>query len=400
MSAGRLGSQRLPFENSSDQRPAAGPTAPPLFNPEQLAVTGATEELELLGRAITRTRDWLLLDQHPDGFWVAELEGDTILESEYILLLTWLGRGGSDDVTRAARYIEKQQLPTGGWAIYPDGPLEISASVKAYWSLKIAGHDPDEELMTRARKAILAAGGAEKMNSFTRFYFALLGQISWQACPAVPPELMLIPKWCPLNIYEMSAWSRTILVPLSIMWSFKPTEALPPAWSVPELFINGPENLPRSMPEPEVVDTLKAKHWINWRAFFSGVDWSLKLIEKLRLRPFRKVAVRRATNWMLERFVDSDGLGAIFPPIIWSVISLRCLGYDEDSPEVQAQLDELRELVISEEDTDRLQPCKSPVWDTSIAAIALRDAGVSPEHPVLKRTIDWLLNKEVRTAGD
>lgn len=398
MSFGRLGSQRISRElnGSAAHAPGTGPH----FSPELLASMGLTEEAERLGNAIVRTRDWLISQQNPEGFWVGELEGDTILESEYILLLTWLGRGDSEDVRRAAKYIENLQLDTGGWAIYPGGPLEISASIKAYWALKIAGHSADEEQMVRAREAIIAADGAEKMNSFTRFYFALLGQISYKQCPAVPPELVLIPKWCPFNIHEMSAWSRTIIVPLSIMWSFRPVRELPPEWSVAELFVNGPENLPAAMPPSEILDNLKKQHWVDWRAFFNGVDWMLKAIEKLRLRPLRQVALRKASKWMIDRFDESDGLGAIFPPIIWSVISLRCLGYEEDSPEVQAQLDELRNLTISEDDTDRLQPCKSPVWDTSIATIALRDAGVTPDHPTLQRSIDWMLSKEVRTAGD
>lgn len=354
----------------------------------------------LLTDAITRTRDWLLDAQHPDGFWVGELEGDTILESEYILLLTWLGRGHSDEVRRAARYIEKQQLASGGWAIYPGGPLEISASVKAYWAMKIAGHSAQEEQMQRAREAILAAGGAEKINSFTRFYLALLGQISYDRCPAVPPELILIPSWCPFNIYEMSAWSRTILVPLSIMWHHKPVRDLPTDCSIAELFVDSPHRLPRAMPPAEVVDELRERRWINWQAFFNGVDSSLKLIEMLRLRPFRRTALAQADAWIIERLQDSDGLGAIFPPIIWTVIALRCQGYGEDSPEVQSQLEELKALVISDGDIDRLQPCRSPVWDTAIATIALRDAGVRPEHPNLRRGIDWLLSKEVRQSGD
>lgn len=398
MNSGRLGSTRIPFENSGSTSTPSGVGAN--FDPDLLAVTASTEDVERLGIAVTRTRDWLLKNQASAGFWVGELEGDTILESEYILLLTWMGRGDSDEVKRAARYVEQQQLTDGGWAIYPGGPLEISASVKAYWSLKIAGHTSNEEQMVRAREAILSAGGAEKMNSFTRFYFALLGQISYDRCPAVPPELMLIPSWCPLNIYEMSAWSRTILVPLSIMWAHRPVTQLCDEWSVAELFLDGPENLPVSMPPSESLDDLKSGHSFDWQKCFRRIDWTLKLIEKLRLRPFRRRALRRATKWMLERFDESDGLGAIFPPIIWSVISLRCLGYEEESPEVQAQLDELKSLTISEGDTDRLQPCKSPVWDTAIATIALRDAGVSPGHPSMQKSVDWLLDKEVRTRGD
>ncbi len=172
--------------------------------------------------AARSARDWLLEQQHLEGYWIGELEGDTILESEYILLLTYLGRGQSELAKACANSIRSQQLESGGWAMFPGGPLEISGSVKAYWALKIVGDDPQAEHMVRAREAIRAAGGAEKVNSFTRYYFALLGIISYRQCPAVPPELMLLPTWAPLNIYEMSSWSRTIVVPLSCSGHFSP----------------------------------------------------------------------------------------------------------------------------------------------------------------------------------
>lgn len=405
MRSDRLGSKRLGSFASLEKLTKKTDAGGPHFDSAHADGSPTAIDGGLLTDAISRTREWLLDAQHPDGYWVGELEGDTILESEYILLLTWLGRGNSEEVRRAAAYIENQQLASGGWAIYPGGPLEISASVKAYWAMKIAGHSADEEPMQRARAAILEAGGAEKINSFTRFYLALLGQITWDKCPAVPPELILIPSWCPFNIYEMSAWSRTILVPLAIMWAHKPIRDLPTDCSIPELFVTSPHRIQRAMPPADVVDEIRGSgifggQWINWQVFFNGVDSTLKLIEALHLRPFRNKALARCEAWTLERLQDSDGLGAIFPPIIWTVVALRCQGYAEDSPEVQSQLDELKALVISEGKTDRLQPCKSPVWDTSIATIALRDAGVRPEHPRLRRAVDWLLSKEVRQSGD
>lgn len=355
---------------------------------------------ERLAAGIARTRDYLLNRQHEDGYWVGELEGDTILESEYILLLAYLGREGSDVARLCANYILEQQLPEGGWAIYPGGSLEMSASVKAYWALKITGQDPESEPMARAREAIRAAGGAEKVNSFTRYYFALLGIIRYSQCPAVPPELMLIPRWLPFNLYEMSSWSRTILVPLSLLWAHRPVRELPPEHHIDELFLNRPEDLPICMETSDVLDDLSRKTLLDWDWVFRQVDRGWKLIETLRLRPFRKLAIRKAADWMIERFEDSDGLGAIFPPIIWSVVALKCLGFSEESTEVRAALAELDALMIQERDTIRLQPCKSPVWDTAIATIALRDAGVSREHSSIKKSVDWLLSKEVKRQGD
>lgn len=355
---------------------------------------------ERLDDAVARTRDYLLAMQHDDGYWVGELQGDTILESEYILLLAYLGRENTDVARRAAAYILTQQTPEGGWSSYPGGPIEISGSVKAYFALKLTGHSPDADYMIRAREAILAAGGAERVNSFTRYYLALLGVISYAQCPAVPPELMLIPRWVPFNIYEMSAWSRTIVVPLSLLWAFQPSRELPEVLGIRELFVNSPEELPVSIDKSDVVDDMTRTTWVDWDQFFNRVDRCWKFLERLRIKPLRGIAVRRARRWMLKRLKHSDGLGAIFPPIIWSVVALKCLGYNDDSPEVAGQLAELDKLMIHDGETTRLEPCKSPVWDTAIATIALREAGVPRESASMKKAVKWLLSKEIRRRGD
>ncbi len=387
MTSSRLTQGRVRFDvaHANPATPHAAPSA---------AVT------QQVVRAVRRTRDHLLARQHDDGYWVGELQGDTILESEYILLLAWMGRENSEIAQQAAEYIRQQQRPEGGWSLFPGGPLEMSASVKAYFALKLTGHDPATEEMSRARHAILAAGGAEKVNSFTRYYLALLGVISYRQCPVVPPELMLIPRWMPLNIHEMSAWSRTILVPLSLLWAHQPVRALPEDLGIRELFLTSPEELPVAMPESEQLDDLKQQTLLNWGKLFRWGDRVWKVLEACRIKPLRKPAVRRATAWMLERFADSDGLGAIFPPIIWSIVALRCLGYDEDSPEVVSQLKELDKLTIREGNTARLEPCRSPVWDTALATIALRDAGVPSDHVAIRKSVDWLLSQEIRKRGD
>ena len=395
MNSGGLGSNRLRFDlgHPSSATESAFPSATAEVLPRK-------RRNDRLGNAISATTDYLLAQQHADGYWVGELEGDTILESEYILLLTFLSRESSQQAIQAGNYIHDQQLTTGGWSIYPGGPLEISASVKAYFALKLTGHAADAEYMTRAREAILAAGGAEQVNSFTRYYLALLGVISYEQCPAVPPELMLIPKWMPLNIYEMSAWSRTIVVPLSLLWAYRPSRALPPELGIDELFCGTPQDLAACMAPSEVVDGLRRKTWIDWSKFFRRLDLGLKLLEKLRIRPLRRFAIRRAAQWITDRFENSDGLGAIFPPIVWSVVALKCLGHDDDSPAVRSALGELEKLSIVDGDTLRLEPCKSPVWDTALATLALREADVSADHPALKKAVGWLLSKEVRNTGD
>lgn len=360
--------------------------------------TGALPDL--VSGAVDQAARWLLQRQHPEGYWCGELEGDTILESEYLLLLAWMGRLDNPVVAQCAETIRRQQLPGGGWAMYPGGPLEVSGSVKAYWVLKLAGDSPDLPHMKLAREAILAAGGAERVNSFTRYYMALLGIISYRQVPAVPPEIMLLPRWCPFNIYEMSAWSRTILVPLSLLWAFQPKTKLPAEHRIDELFLDSPSRLPITMPKSDQVDDLKARTLVPWHAVFQWIDRIWKGIEAVGIKPLRARAVRLAADWMIRRFENSDGLGAIFPPIIWSVIALRCLGEDEDSPTVVAALNELEKLTIREGATARLEPCRSPVWDTAISVNALREAGVPAAHAAVERAVDWLLAKEVRSRGD
>ncbi|MCA9219181.1 MAG: squalene--hopene cyclase, partial [Planctomycetales bacterium] len=249
-----------------------------------------------------------------------------------------------------------------------------------------------------AREAILRGGGADRVNSFTRFYLALLGQIDYRHCPAVPPEAVLLPKWSPINIYRVSAWSRTILVPLAIMWAFRPARELPADLGIDELMLEPPERWPAL----RCPGRSGRRKFFSWESFFQITDKLLKLTERIGFRPLRRRALSVARQWMLDRFADSDGLGAIFPPIVWSWIALRCLGYENNSPEVRECRRQLEDLMLSDSDDGpvRLQPCKSPVWDTAITLRALAGAGFGANHPDARRAIDWLLDREVRSAGD
>jgi len=399
-------------------------------------IEGGDDGLRFDGRddlreAIARSRDWLLSEQHPDGHWCAELEGDSILESEYLLLLTWLGREKTPLARQLANELLHRQERHGGWAQFPGGPTDVSGSVKAYLALRIVGHEPTEPCMKKACEAILAAGGAERVNSFTRYYLALLGVIGYHQCPAVPPELVLVPSWCPFNIYEMSAWSRAIIVPLSLLWAFQPKRDLPAeGLHIRELFLKSPEQLPVCMDRAEFTAVTQVNGGANrftfdWHKFFRGVDRTYKALDKVGvLAPARNAAVRKAEAWMVERFAESDGLGAIFPPMVWAVVALKCLGHDENGPMVQSQLKALERHHLQESSDEspesrdkegdlsglstldsgpsrtRVQPCKSPVWDTAIATIALREAGLSPQHPAVRDATLWLLRSEIRRRGD
>jgi squalene-hopene/tetraprenyl-beta-curcumene cyclase len=343
--------------------------------------------------AAARTAAWLFDRQAIDGHWRGPLEGDTILESEYLLILAWAGRTSDPHAPGACRRILAEQLPSGGWAIHPGGPVDVSASVKAYLALKIFGHDPASEPLTRARAAIAAAGGPWAVNSFTKFYLALLGQIPYSECPAVPPEMVLLPRWFPVNLDRVSAWSRTMIVPLSLMWAFKPVRHISADRGMAELFVGAAR--PRSQSRD------------GWAVFFRGVDRVLKACDAVGLRPLRGRAVMAGRRWMLERFEGSDGLGAIFPPIVWSIVALRAIGCDDGSPEVQECWRQLERLVEPQPDgTTRLEPCRSPVWDTAISVRALADAagagldGAAIDAARVAEAVDWLLDREVRSAGD
>jgi squalene-hopene/tetraprenyl-beta-curcumene cyclase len=364
------------------------------------AIEPAGESIDArLATAMGLTRDWFIGRQHDDGHWCGELEGDTILESEYTLLLAWLGREQSPIARKCAAYLVEKQLSTGGWAMYPGGRMEVSGSVKAYFALKLTGHDPQSDYMRLARQAIRAAGGADAVNSFTRFYLALLGQISYEHCPAVPPELVLLPKWSPINIYRMSAWSRTIMVPLSIMWAHRPQRSVAPERSIRELFLREPREW-----QPLRCPGLVQEHgWFSWDHFFRQADAAMKWLEAGRWFTglgLRRRALAAAERWMMTRFAHSDGLGAIFPPIIWSIVALKCLGYDDDSAELRYNFDQLEALTIEQQHTARLQPCLSPVWDTALALRALTASGLATDDPAAARAVAWLLDKEVTRCGD
>ena len=356
-----------------------------------LATAGDSAEVE----AITRTTRWLLDRQSADGHWRAPLEGDTILESEYLLLLAWAGRLADPRVRGAADRILALQQPSGGWAIYPGGPVDVSASVKAYLALKLVGHAADEPPLVRARRAIAEAGGPWAVNSFTRFYLALLGQMPYSACPAVPPEAVLLPTWFPVNLSRVSAWSRTMIVPLSLMWSFKPLRRLPSGRGIAELFTDRDR---RGPPPPSDKSA--------WACFFRGIDRVMKACEAVGLTPLRPRAIQACRRWMLARFDGSDGLGAIFPPMVWSIIALKSMGCRDDDPEVAEAWSRLDGLVEREPDgTTRLEPCRSPVWDTAITTIAVVESaaghGVGTEaRAAADRAVDWLLANEIRFAGD
>jgi len=355
----------------------------------QPAGSGVSVVHERLETGIDRARDFLFALQQEDGHWCAELEGDTILESEYILLMHYIGRGDDPKVQKAANYIRAKQSADGGWNLYPGGSAEASASVKNYLVLKLLGDDPEAEHMVAARRVIRGLGGVEATNSFTKAILAIFGQYRWERCPAVPPEIILLPNWFYFNIYEMSSWSRAIVVPLSIIWAHRPVCELPPHADISELFV---EDAPATVQDRGATERL-------WRTFFYTLDRSFKLFEGFQLNPVRRIALDKAKAWILDRLEHSDGLGAIFPPIVYCVYAFHCLGHDLDDPLILKQLEELEKLEIEEGDTLRLQPCFSPVWDTVLTMNAMFASGLNGDERLLNAA-RWVLDKQVTKPGD
>jgi squalene-hopene/tetraprenyl-beta-curcumene cyclase len=357
--------------------------------------------LDEVFEGIRKSAEWLLSLQHPDGYWCGELEADSMLESDYIFMHTLLGTGDAGKMERAKNEILRHQNEDGGWSLYPDGPSNVSYGVKCYFALKLMGYKADDPVMVKARENVLKLGGVTECNTFTKIYLCALGQYEYDAVPAIPPEIVLFPNWFYFNIYEISSWSRGILVPLSIIYAKKPFKKIPPEMSIDELFVGGRKDANLHL-------RWDKKHPVSWRNFFLAVDRITHWFERVHIRPLRHVALKKAEKWMLERFERSDGLGAIYPAMLNAIVALACLGYTQDDPQFIRAMDEFEKLGIDcpegEPDyatpTFRMQPCVSPVWDTAQAVYALGEAGVPKDDPRLLKAADWMLSKEVRHKGD
>ncbi|WP_158822970.1 squalene--hopene cyclase [Granulicella sp. S156] len=350
---------------------------------------------------MNRSVEWLLGQQDEEGYWCGELEADSMLEADYIFMHTLLGTGDQGKMTRCINEILRHQNEDGGWSLYPGGPSNVSYGVKCYLALKLMGWKADHPLLVKARENVLSLGGVVQCNTFTKIYLCALGQYDYDAVPAVPPEMLLFPNWFYFNIYEFSSWSRGILVPLSVIYAKKPFKKLPPEQGIDELFIGGRANSDLHL-------RWDRKHLFSWRNFFLFTDRMMHWAERVHIRPLRKKALKKAENWMLERFERSDGLGAIYPAMLNAIVALRNLGYSADDPQVIRAMDEFEKLGIDcpngtpdyPTPTFRMQPAFSPVWDTAQVLSTLGEAGVPKTDPRLLRAADWLLSKEVRHKGD
>ncbi len=336
---------------------------------------------------LDRGVEHLLSLQNPAGWWKGELQTNVTMDAEDLMMREFLGIRLEDETRLAASWVRSQQRPDGAWDIFHGGPPDLSASVEAYTALRLAGDPVDADHMRRAREHICDLGGIEGSRVFTRIWLSLFGQWSWRDLPAMPPELILMPKWFPINVYTFGCWARQTIVPLTIVRTYEPVR--PFSFDLGELRVGGAAGVPK----PRV-------SFSDWAGRFELLDRILHAYEHSPWKPFRKQALQIATEWILRR-QEADGCwGGIQPPWVYSIMALRLLGYPLNHPVMQKGLDGLEGFVVREDGVRRFEACQSPVWDTCLAAVALRDAGLDSDHPALLRAAEWMIDEEVTVEGD
>jgi squalene-hopene/tetraprenyl-beta-curcumene cyclase len=361
-----------PAEATPAPAPAEAPPAPaPAPSPAALDA------------AIARAAKALIAEQQADGHWVFELEADCTIPAEYVLLQHYLGEGDRLGVEeKIAAYLYRTQLADGGWPLVHEGGFDISASVKAYFALKMIGEDPESEPMRRARAAILAHGGAARVNVFTRVLLALYGILGWHAVPVMPVEIMLLPRRFPFHLSKISYWARTVIVPMLVLQALKPRARNPKGVRIDELFLEPPASVGRPGKAPH-----QSKRWF---LLFEAIDRVLRAAEPFFPRKRRERAIERAADFVRERRNGEDGLGAIFPAMANSVMMLDVLGYPKDHPEVEVARRGIDELLVVKSHEAYCQPCVSPVWDTVLACQALMEVGGAEPFARALRGLFWL----------
>ncbi|HEX3846414.1 MAG TPA: squalene--hopene cyclase [Steroidobacteraceae bacterium] len=337
-----------------------------------------------LDHSVAEARDALIARQSADGHWLFELEADSTIPAEYIMMMHFLDEIDAELETKIAAYLRAHQQPGGGWPLYHGGDFNLSCSIKAYYALKLAGESPDVPHMVRARAAILAHGGAACANVFTRIALALFGQLPWRGVPYIPVEIMLLPRWFPFHLDRVAYWSRTVMVPLFILCTRKPAAKNPRNVDIRELFTTPPEHERRYF----------RRKGFGIKAFLLA-DRLGRLIDPLIPARVREAATRRAEAWVLERLNGEDGLGAIFPAMVNALEAMVILGYPEDNPHRATAKRALQKLLVVGPTSAYCQPCVSPVWDTALAALAMQAVGDEASAASAGRSLDWLAGRQL-----
>ena len=345
-----------------------------------------------LDLAITRTQAYLLGEQYEEGYWWGELESNPTMEAEFLLLNHFLGLRDPDRWRKLANHILGQQRADGTWGQYYGAPGDLSTTVECYFALKLAGVSGDQPLMKKAREFILLKGGVPASRVFTKIWLSLFGQWKWDGVPVMPAELILLPNWLPVNVYEFSSWARATIVPLLILMDRKPAIPVPESAAIPELVPDGPDLTDYSIKRPS--------RTIGWDSFFYAADLVLRMVERLPVKPARGFAIRRAERWVLDHQEADGSWGGIQPPWVYSIMALATLGYGLDHPVMKKAIDGFEGFMIEEGDTLRVQACVSPIWDTGLAMMALLDSDMPPDDADVVRAGQWLVRQQVVKGGD
>ena len=339
--------------------------------------------------AIASSQNYLLSTQYPEGYWWAELESNVTMTAEAVLLHKIWGTDSTRPLDKALNYLRQEQREHGGWELFYDDGGNLSTSIEAYMALKLLGVPQTDPAMQRAKDFIVKQGGISKSRIFTKFHLALIGCYDWRGIPSIPPWLMLLPDDFFFNIYEISSWARGSTVPLLIVFDKKPVFPVNPNITLDELYTEGIANVRFELPKNS-----------DWTDIFVNLDDAFKLAENLNLVPLRSEGLKAAEKWVLERQEATGDWGGIIPAMLNSLLALRCLDYDVSDPIVKRGLQAVDRFSIETEDTYRVQPCVSPVWDTAWVMRSLIDSGIAPNHPALVRGGQWLLDKQILDYGD
>ena len=352
--------------------------------------TSVDPDLAAAMTAANQARDHLLGLQSEEGWWKGDLETNVTIDAEHLFMKQFLGIRTEEETEPIARWVRSQQLADGGWATYYGGPAELSTTVEAYIALRLAGDEPDAPHMAAAAALIRSQGGGAAARVFTRIWLATFGEWSWDDVPVLPPELIFLPSWFPLNVYDFGCWARQTIVALTIVGSLRPVRDL--GFSIDEIKVAAPVTPPKPAP----------LH--SWEGAFERLDAILHRYERRPIKVLRTLALRRATEWVVAR-QEADGCwGGIQPPWIYSVMALHLMGYPLNHPVIATAFRGMERYIIRRETpegpTAQIEACQSPVWDTALAVVALSDAGVPADHPAMVRAGRWLVDEEVRVAGD